>query len=171
MLAQWLRLRIMEHRQYRRKNNVYIDTIALHDVPGTRLEIRNFGRDTAGGVAPMNPERWLSEYVEAVRTSHTMIFLFTEEWWKSQFCSLELSHFRRENLDRVRQGRQPLRGIGLVFPDFRGGVPGGITPVRAERKYAVASTEIRRSLGGNHREFYTVDDATLGRVMGLLGTP
>lgn len=170
MLAQWLRERIMERMGYKRRDNVYIDTIGLRDVPGTRfVMVKVMERETAGGCGSWN-DNWKAEYLAAMRSSHTMVFLFTDEWWKSQNCSLELSHFRTENLERARDGRPPLRGVGLVFPDFPGKVPGGITPIRAERKYAVTSAKDRVGLGGNYREFYTVDDAVLGRLMGLIGT-
>lgn len=170
MLAQWLRERLMERRGYQRRDNVYIDTIALQGMPGTTLEMKNFGRETAGGVAPIN-KMWRSEYLHAMHTAHTMIFLFTREWWQSPNCMGELHYWHRENLERVRAGRPPLRTLGVVFPDATSPVPGGMTPIRAERKFAVADPHRRAALGGNYREFYTMDDASLVQLMGLVGTP
>ena len=168
MLAQWLRLRIMERLRYPRRDNVYIDTIALQGMPDTTLEVKTFGRETAGGVASIN-KAWRSEYLHAMHTAHTMIFMFTAEWWQSPNCMGELHYWHRENLERVRAGQPPLRTLGLVFPDAPRPVPGGIIPIPAERKYAVASPTQRAALGGNYREFYTLDDAVLGRLIGLIG--
>ncbi len=168
IFAQWLRERIMQRKGYTRRDHVYIDTIALQSVPGTRLEVVNLGRQEAGGVAALNPA-WQGDYLDAMREAHTMIFVFTAEWWKSQNCIGELDHWRRESLDRVRSGRPPLRTLGLLFPDAPFPVPGGMLPIRAERKYAVSSAKQRAGLGGNYREFFTIDEGPLAQLIGMIG--
>src|SRR5687767_4768045 len=76
LFAQWLRVELMRLKRYREPNSVYLDTIALSQVPGTELRMREI-RPTAGGLASMN-EGWADYYKYAVATAHTMIFVATK---------------------------------------------------------------------------------------------
>jgi hypothetical protein len=165
LFAQWLRVELMKLKGYREPNNVYLDTVALSQVPGTELRMREI-RPTAGGLASMN-EGWTDYYRYAVSMAHTMVFVATKAWYRSPYCGNELKWYIAENQERRQGGRRSLRGLALTFPEEGGlTVFGGMRSIRARKKYAVDDPRKRMKLSGNYRDFWMVDDASLRELSG-----
>lgn len=166
--AQWLRLEIMRAKGWSQPNNVYLDTIGLAAVPGTSLSMRQVGPGT-GGLCSLN-DGWNAYYRHAMRQAGHMIFVLTAAWQRSPNCAGELRDFHQENLRRRGAGEPPLRAIALGFAD------GGITPfpgdailIPAQQRHAVAAAAARARLGGMYRDFWTLDPASLSRLLAALG--
>jgi hypothetical protein len=137
MFAQWLQREIMQRKGYTQPNNVYLDTLALDRVPGTRFVMKEI-RPTAGGLASLN-EDWNEYYRYAMSTAHTMIFVATAAWFSSFYCRRELHYFIAENQTREQQGQRRLSGVALTFSesgtssDFA-----GMVAIPTTKRYVVA---------------------------------
>jgi hypothetical protein len=167
LFAQWLRHRLMEVLGYTKPNAIYLDTVALGDHSGTKLTMRTFrdpdtGRVIGGGLASMN-HTWAEYYTYAMSQAHTMIFVGTAEWFRSPYCSRELNEYIRENQNRVGDAT-PLRGIALRFYDEPSPAFLGMKEIWVHRKYVVADPQVRKNLGANMANFWTLDNPSLYRV-------
>lgn len=167
LFAQWLRLELMKRLGLSQPNNVYLDTVALSSMPGTKLEMRAF-RPTAGGLASMN-EGWADYYLAAMAQASAMVFVATPQWFRSPFCGRELNYFIQENQRRKMFGNAPLKGIALTFNEPGAGQGfAGMTAIPAERAYVVADDGTRSKLGGNYREFWIVGDNVVESVVNAI---
>lgn len=163
LFAQWLRSELMRHFCFKQTNNVYLDTFSLREFYGTKAVILG---DKAGGLASMN-DAWADYYKNAVRQAHTMIFVATAEWFRSAFCGRELNEYSAENARRRQDGRPTLRGIALRFPGpgTSSAAFGNMLEITAEQRYAVADPAERGKLQGNYRDFWTVDQRVMHRLL------
>jgi hypothetical protein len=167
LFAQWLRLKIMKKRGYKGVNNVYLDTIGLQTATGTKITPIPQGRPTAVGFASLN-DGWAGYYQYAVEQAHTMIFVATNEWFRSSNCMGELKRFLEVN--QATPGDDKIKGIALRFREDSAATVSfpGMEEIWTERKYGVPDPEDRMALKGNLRDFWMVDGLTLSALFAAI---
>jgi hypothetical protein len=195
LFAQWLRRELMRALGLTEPNAVFIDTVALSEVPGTTLKMcpvlerRPGGKagianrfyeplgatTTAGGLASMNGQ-WHDHYIAAMEQAQLMIFVLTSAWLNSWWCLKELGDFVELNTARMAananrppgERRPPLRAVALCID---GEVPFsrvghfGMTGINARRAYVVEDEAKRAKLTGNYKDFWLIDDAAYYRLL------
>jgi hypothetical protein len=216
--AQWLRLQIMQRKGYKKPNHVYLDTIALQAKPDVNLHIGWFstsgkklgGMDTydtkakkkvnedafvpqdarAGGVASWHDD-WDIEYVQAVRSAHTMVFVLTPAWLESPNCIEELRTYVRvfsDPMTRVTGGKER-QGLVLHFsrdPDLGGekiwydflkeayAVGAGpqasraLQQLKVDREFTVKDPRQRATLTGNMANQWTLTPESLNALLAAM---
>ena len=157
--ARWLRWQIIQQRGYGKPNNVYLDTVALAEVPETKIAVVDPRRPWLTGVASYNGG-WRAYYRNAILQAHTMIFVGTEPWSNSVYCRGEYDYFVYEARRRRTEGRPPLNGLVVRFSDCKEPFP-GLPSIAAEREYADVGFD----------DSWQVNGTVLLRLMSAIGRP
>jgi hypothetical protein len=115
--AKWLRWNLMRRLGLKQINSVYLDTVALAQVPETQFKEIGVGTPWYNATASMNGG-WHGYYRHAVAQARAMIFVGTPAWQTSMWCQGELRDFQNENRDRKRRGAAPVHGVNIAFADM-----------------------------------------------------
>ena len=155
--ARWLRWQIMQAKGLTRPNHVYLDTVALAEVPETRVATVDARKPWLTGVASFNGG-WRAYYRNAITQAQVMLFVGTPEWSASPWCRGEYDAFRREVEERRRAQRPSLRGVALLLP--------GCTERFADLPQLMASPE---RVDPRHDDYWHINGQSLLRLLSLIG--
>jgi hypothetical protein len=155
--ARWLRWQIMQAKGLSKPNHVYLDTVALAEVPATSFAVVDARKPWLTGIASFNGG-WRAYYRNAIMQAKVMIFVGTREWCSSPWCKGEYDYFRLEAARRLQEGLTPLRGIALKMPGCSESFPGLVSLVPRQEL-----------VDPRHDDYWHLDGQSLLRLMQQIG--
>ena len=155
--ARWLRWQVMQAKGLSKPNNVYLDTVALAEVPATNFAVVDARKPWLTGIASFNGG-WRAYYRNAIMQAQVMIFVGTREWSASPWCRGEYDYYSHEVERRARAQAKPLRGIALMMP--------GCTETFAGMPSLMARQE---RVDPRYEDYWHIDGQSLLRLLQMIG--
>ena len=184
--AHWLRNRLMRQFNYYSVNNVYMDCVAVRDLPTVHTTERVPDAQQQPGITYVTPDNrphfqaqgykpigagnsnWNGMYLQAMAEAHTMIMVVTPSYLSSQWCTKEWLQFQEERKRRPNG----LKGIAIRFTDSIGSAmqePNGV-PLNMAGITTLLVPKVK-GLGGMlwHRDDYGLSETHLQTLFDTIG--